>query len=671
MIRAPVPALRASLQSEVSHVKKSALAVAIACSSLFAGATQAGLPFDQFIAFGASYDDSGQYPDVELDRAQGLRFTNVDPLTGERGRSFPEWLALDLGIGEMNPSAPLQVTRPDFPPRAAPLDTSSINFATGGYRADQVLESVVGTQTVAVSIYSNSQPGFLARVAAGTLTFGPSTLFYALPAGNDVRDLADPELTADTSARIVQALVDAGARYIVLPTLPKLGNFAELPNFDANGRTQLGLDRTATAIAFNTAFEQRLDAIPGNFIRVDVATLFDEMLASSGSFGFAADLDQATVCYNARSLAIVLGVVDICQEPPGRGFSSNGDPDQFVFHDGLHPTQAAAHVAADLIESVIRAPGTAALLPETVLGDARAYGNAIDDYLVQNRWGEAAGRTQLFAAVQGVSVDMKETRATPEASSDATDLTLGGSIGLGNGWLLGAAVGSQASEADIDDLGSGFESSGLMGSVFAGYRCDIWFADAVLSAGQSDLEDIERVFNIGSVQLRREQGETEADVLGLALDVGVDMMPKDAGWRFGPFLAMEYTDITVDGYVEESASSSAMAFGDLDRESLLGRAGVFASWPLALGGADVELYGDVAYFEEFEDETDAVEAVSKTLASGPWFRMPGYEIDESGMRAMLGADARWNSGLSLGLSYRYDDNDAEAQYLNLSASYAL
>ena len=31
--------------------------------------------------------------------------------------------------------------------------------------------------------------------------------------------------------------------------------------------------------------------------------------------------------------------------------------------------------------------------------------------------------------------------------------------------------------------------------------------------------------------------------------------------------------------------------------------------------------------------------VAKGLASGPWFRMPGYEIDDNGVRATLGADA--------------------------------
>lgn len=55
---------------------------------------------------------------------------------------------------------------------------------------------------------------------------------------------------------------------------------------------------------------------------------------------------------------------------------------------------------------------------------------------------------------------------TPAASSDALDLTLGASVGVGERWLLGAALGSQQGETDID--GCGFDSAGLTGSLFAG-----------------------------------------------------------------------------------------------------------------------------------------------------------------------------------------------------------
>ena len=493
---------------------------AIAATSLAAAGASAGVPFGQFVAFGASYDDSGQFPDLELGGTTGLRFTNIDPATGLRGLSMPEWLALDLGLGRMNPSTPLLVTGA----RTDTVATDNLNFAVGGYRSEEVLASVTGNSVVSAGGFRVEQPGFLARVASGALAVGPDTLYYALIAGNDIRDVDDPQQTADVSAAIARALVDAGARYIVLPTLPKLGNFSEAVNLSADGRTQLAADRTAAAIAYNAAFEQRLNAIEGNFIRIDVLRLFDEVLADPVGFGYPADLDQARVCYSATEAG---GIA--CAEPAGRGKASGGDPDQFVFQDGLHPTQAAARAAADLMESVIRAPGMVALLPEAVLADTRGYLRTVEDHLAQNRWAQRAQATQLFVAVQGRDVDVADAWSTPAASSDAVDLTLGASVGVGNGWLLGAALGSQQGEADIDAAGGGFDSAGLAASLFAGYRCGAWFADAVLSAGRSELDDIERVFDIGSVQRRRESGDTDADMLGLQATLGREPARRGRG----------------------------------------------------------------------------------------------------------------------------------------------
>ena len=91
---------------------KRTLAAAIAAAGILSVQALAGVPFDQFIGFGASYDDSGQFPDLDVDTSTGLRFTNVDPATGKRGLAFPEWLAIDLGLGRMNPSTPLLAVGP-------------------------------------------------------------------------------------------------------------------------------------------------------------------------------------------------------------------------------------------------------------------------------------------------------------------------------------------------------------------------------------------------------------------------------------------------------------------------------------------------------------------------------------------------------------------------------
>jgi outer membrane lipase/esterase len=471
--------------------------------------------------------------------------------------------------------------------------------------------------------------------------------------------------TAAVSAQVVQALVDAGARYIVLPTLPQLGSFAERANYDADGRSALGIARSEASIAFNEAFQQQLSGMQGNFIRVDVTRLFEEVLANPAAFGYPLDIDQTRACFDAAAAG-----GPGCDEPAGRGRSSGGNADDFVFNDGLHPTQSSARGAADLIASVIQAPGIFALVPESVLGEARAFQNTLDSHFVQTRWEAPAEGWQVFASVQGASVDIAEGGATPAADSDSTDLTLGVSRGIGGGWSVGAAIGSQSTDSDIDLQGSELSTEGLIGSLFASYRQGDWFADLALGFGATDVDDIDRVFGIGPVQVRREHGETDADVTTLGADVGVDMTAAGTPLRFGPFLGLEYVEVEVDGYAEDGSSSSAMRFDDYERESLQGRAGVFASYPVKLGGATLDLHADVAYVEEFEGDTDDVVAVGNTLASGPWFRMPGYTIDDNGLRVAVGADASWASGVRVGLGYRYDDNDAEAGYLNLNASYA-
>lgn len=634
---------------------------AAALPLLLAAALARGeLPFEQMIVFGASYDDSGQFPDPAFGFSTGLRFTNIDPVTGQRGASFPEWLARDLGIGALTPTAPLLIV-----PRTDTVDSDNLNFAVGGYRAEQVLASVTGTQTLQIGPFSSSGPGFLQRLQSGSLQVGPGTLYYALPAGNDIRDVDDPVQTAGVSLQIVDALVGAGARYIVLPMLPKLGSFSERANYTATGRSPLGEARSAAALAYNAAFVDGLAAREGNFILVDVTGLFDEVLANPAAFGFAADLDQSRVCFDAAAPG-----GPPCDEPAGRGKSSGGDPAQFVFHDGLHPTQGSARIAADLIESVLRAPGVYSMLPEAVLADARAHRNAVDQQLARLRFAPTAEGVQYFASAQGHSLDIAEARSTPALESDAVDLTIGASIPLDDHFAVGLAVGSQSGEQELDRAGSGFETDGLAASVFGTWRRGIWFADAVLSAGQGDINDIERAFSLGTVVLRRERGDTEASFAGAAASVGLDMLPAGSAWRFGPLIGIDYLDVEVDGYAEDGASAAAMRVDEQQRESLQGRAGVFASYPFRVGAAALELRADVARVEEFENETDELRAAAKSISGAPWFRMPGYALDEGGWRFDLGVDARWDNGLSLGLSWRRDDNDAEADYLELGLRYS-
>ncbi len=651
----------------------------------------ADAPYNQMIVFGASFEDNGQFPDLDLpaelglierpgaglDGSTGFRATNLLAGSGKRGTTWVERLSDDLGIGALTPSAPILYPggRTDIP------DSDNINFALVQAKTDAMYQAVVAESRVAHPLddlfeadLSATSPGFEQRIASGALAINRKTLFIVNAAGNNVREtpLTDPvgegRAAAADTLRIIDRLVANGARTIVSPTLPLLGLFSDRSNLAPDGgRTPRAEARNLAAEAYNGAMIRGLPSVGGNIVVPDIGRLLLEIFDDPGSFGFNATVDQTRFCYSG-SEATVAGV--LCNEPEGLGKASGGSPDDFVLNDGLHPTQALAQILADYGSSVLRAPGMIALLPESALSDARAFGHTISNYQVRKRWGPRTEGFDVFATVQGQDVDLDDSSSTPGASSDAVDLTLGLSYSLSDHWFLGAAVGSQVGDTDIDNAGSEFENETLMASLFLGYRGELLFSDFTLSVGSADLDDIERVVRLGSTLRRVETGDTEADIIGFAAGVGIDMTAPDTMTRFGPFLNLDYINIDVDGYQEQGSSSTAMAFGDQERDSLVGSAGVFASHPFRWGQTDMEVYGDIAYRYEFEDDSDDVKAVMKNLSSGVHFKAPGYEIDDVSLVGRAGIGASFGR-LRCSLFGSFENNDRETAYLGASIAFDL
>jgi outer membrane lipase/esterase len=677
-------------------MKTNTLICYLICAVALFGVTPrvlAEAPFDQIIAFGVSYEDIGQFPDIDfvsevfpglvappgagLDGSTGFRLTNLTA-PGVRGQAWVEMLSEDLGIGGMFPSTPLLYPgdRTDIP------DTQNVSFAFAGARADDVLESVVGESFVVHPVadlvpefdLTKTSPGFLQRLESGALTLSPNALVVVNSGGNDVRDadVDDPEASALAGAastlEAIEALVDAGAGTILVPTFPPLGLFSEVNNVEPDGsRTPLAEARNVAASVFNGAILQGLPAIGGNVVVVDFSTLFLEMLADPAGFGFNSTFDHSAFCYSNSEWSIS-GVN--CTEPEGLGKADGGDPGDFIFNDGLHPTQAAARILADYTMAVLTAPGMAALLPEAALGDARAFGNTIADYQAQNRWRPLADSPVLFGSVQGGETDLAEAFHTPDMASDSSEVTLGVSSGFGERWMVGGAIGLQRRDVELGSDGTGFDSSGVMGSVFFGYRGHPWFADVSFTLGKTDLDDLDRRVRLGPTLSYLEQGETETEVAGVAAGLGFDLIPGSDSLRFGPYAGLDYMDVKVDGYTEVSDRSTAMVFGKQKRESLLADLGVFASVPLQVGSADVELFGDVLWRNELEDDARTVTASVKSLALQTSFELPGYEVDDQWIAARVGAVLDFGA-LRMSLSGNYQDNANEAWHVTLGLAYQL
>lgn len=660
-------------------------------SAALAAPASAAVPVDQMIVFGVSYDDVGQFPDIDflavagllpppgagLDGSTGFRLTNIDPATGRRGSNWVEDLARDLGTGPLAPSTPILFPgeRTDIP------DTRNIDFALAASRTADIYQAIVAESVVVHPLDAQipadltaTSPGFEQRLASGELSISRRTLFVVNPAGNDLRDAtpgnaeADGVAAAENTLVIIERLLKNGANLMIVPTFPPAGIASESSNLNPDGsRSEKSLARARATTAYNELMARRLPGTGGNIVAVDWNGLFFEILDDPAAFGFDPEIDHTRFCYSSSEWSMT-GIT--CTEAPGLGKSSGGDPDDFLFNDGLHPTQALHRIISDYTASILRAPGMIALLPEVALGDARAYQETVAGYQARRRWGSQPEGVDVFATVQGGEVDFDELSSTSGASSDVMDLTIGLAMELDPSWFLGFSLGSQNSEVDIDGVGSEFENSALMGSAFLGYRSPSLFSDLSLTLGRADLENIDRVVKLGSTTVRTHTGDTEADIVGLAAGLGLDLLSKLENTRLGPFAGVDYLDIEVDSYAEQGNLASAMAFGDQDRESLVGSIGIFASHSFRLERAGLEVYGDLSYRQDFEDTGDDVEAVVKNLAEGVHFRMPGYEIDDQSvmLRAGIGADF---GGLRCSLYGSYEDNDREATYIGLSLAYDL
>jgi uncharacterized protein YhjY with autotransporter beta-barrel domain len=105
------------------------------------------------------------------------------------------------------------------------------------------------------------------------------------------------------------------------------------------------------------------------------------------------------------------------------------------------------------------------------------------------------------------------------------------------------------------------------------------------------------------------EGDADGDVQWASVNGGFDI---DRGaFNFGPYAGLTKTRATVDGYTERDLNGSGlnMTFAETKRDSLLGHAGLRASYVASTGFGIVMPQFRVEYQHEFED--DAQDAIAQ------------------------------------------------------------
>ena len=212
--------------------------------------------------------------------------------------------------------------------------TQGINYAFGG--SNSGLDNA----------FTPGLPGVLAQVGSFTQglqankqTADPNALYTIWGGANDYLfgNITDPNQVAKNISDSVTLLAQAGAKNIAVFNLPDLG---KTPYASANGISSQLTDLSASYNAILATTLGNLSLIPGvNIIPIDINSLFNQVIASPGEFGFT---NVTTPCVIGDLNSVRAGDYTVCN-----------NPNDYLFYDAVHPTTNAQKLIAETVLSAI------------------------------------------------------------------------------------------------------------------------------------------------------------------------------------------------------------------------------------------------------------------------------------------------------------------------------
>ncbi|MEX5509346.1 esterase EstP [Pseudomonas paralactis] len=612
--------------------------LSLACAQALASPA----PYSTMVVFGDSLADAGQFPDGS--NGSTLRFTNRTGPTfqGEYGQVSSTLLGARLGV------APNDLNASTSPVRAAQGLPDGSNWAVGGYRTDNILDSITSVSNAAIPP-GNPGGGTVLRSRQGYLPANggradPNALYFLSGGGNDFLQgrVLSPAQAVAAGGRLAdsaQVLQQAGARYIMVWMLPDLGLTPAI-----NGTPQQAASSALSNI-FNQSLVQRLSQIDAQVIPLNIPLLLNEAFADPARFGLATGQNLTGTCFSGNS----------CTTNPVYGIGgTNPDPTKLIYNDSVHPTIAGQQLIADYAYSLLAAPWELTLLPEMAQGTLRAHQDELrNQWQADNGSWQAVGQWRAIVAGGGQRLDFDDQSSSASGDGSGYNLNIGGSYRLDESWRVGLAAGlyRQTLEAGAND--SDYKLNSYMGTAFAQYQHNHWWADAALTGGKLDFDSLKRKFALG-VNEGSEKGDTDGWLWALSGRLGYDIAAPGSDWHLSPFISADYARVEVNGYSEKSSRSTALNFDDQQRDSRRLGVGLQGSYRIT---PQTQVFGEVAHEHEFENDTQKVD-ISLNSVQGIDFKLDGYTPRSNADRLSLGVSHKLTRDLALRAAYnvRKDDN---------------
>lgn len=258
------------------------------------------------------------------------------------------------------------------------------------------------------------------------------------------------------------------------------------------------------------------------------------------------------------------------------------------------------------------------------------------------------GGFSLLVNARGESFERDRDASDEELGYDGGSGTL--EIGLDYRYsdrlVVGGLIGYQRTESefDADAPGNNFTPTGDQGgadvdnvslTLFASYNVtDAFYVDGTLGAGISDYEFRRNAIFQESTRTvaqttMRARGDTEGTEYSASLGAGYDFYRE--AWSFGPYVRLNYSHSTVDGYTETDSANTglAMRIGDIDRTSITSVVGLQGSYAISTDFGVVVPQGRVEYEHEFDNDATTVSQSFVQDTGGTTFSLRGDSPDRN------------------------------------------
>ncbi|OHX16045.1 hypothetical protein BI343_15800 [Chromobacterium amazonense] len=534
----------------------------------------------------------------------------------------------------------------NFPTAAAGIES------VGPDNATKILELPTQIQN-----YLTATGGKADANALYTVWIGGNDVIAALSTASSTTGQKFITASAQAAATSVAMLERAGAKTIIVPTLPDM-SAAPLAIYASLQAVQqkLGLTDNQVNTAYGAAWQQ-LSAASGagndpKLIQAALAAANSALSLPTGTVaafyngtstqaGVQPSLQQLSSGYNQLVDMMLSGnnlqhnVVranvallfqEILANPGKYGFTNvtgsacpqsaiscpaNVLPNQvYVFTDPLHPTPAAHKLIGDYTYGLLQAPLFAAAMPESALNNARQLGSALDArYQAIRSQQRAVGTVSAF--VDGAFNQDKIAYNGLESKPKGQLYTLGLDFQASPSLSLGLAMSRQQGKSDVTSSGTPGtlnDRTTLMTGLVS-YNQDKFWIDGDVHVGSGDVDTSRSVtegpatINIG--------GKTRQTQYGMRIGGGYRL--QYGSLTHGPVAGLDFAHAKVGGFTEQGGNSSSMYFNEQTRSSLVGRVG----WQLDATIGQFSPYAKVSYAHEFKQDDRNVTAGLAT-AMGDW-----------------------------------------------------